>query len=330
LPPPRKRALLLAGAALLLAVAAAGAWHRWLGRAAVARSFIGMVRTTEIRIAPEVSGRMAGFRVASGQTVAAGQPVAMIVSPELSAAVDAAGAQVEKARSDRDRVYAGVRVEEVQALAREVEKAQAVHAQDVLDLVRKATLSAHAFASQQEFDIARDAEARSAAEIRVSEARYAEAQRGPTPEERTLADASVAAAEAARAVVEARAAKLLLRAPMAGTIATLVAEPGEAVVPGEPVLTMIPQHGVWFGFDMREDQLRGLAIGGSVSVRAASGNTIPAKVAELRDWGEFAVWRAARATGDHDLNTFFVRLDAAGPVADLSPGQTVSLLLPGR
>lgn len=325
----RRRALLLVTAPLL-AVAVAAAWYAWPARGAGAAAFPGMVRTTEIRIAPEISGRLARFLVASGQTVQRGQPIALLVNPELWAAVGAARAQVDKARSDRDRVYAGVRAEEVQALQREIDKALAVHAQDAQELARKATLAAHSFASQQALDIAKAAEARSAAEIRIAQARYAEAQRGPTAEERALADATVAAAEAARDVVEARAAKMLLHAPAAGTVATLVAEPGEAVVPGEPVMTMIPGHGLWFGFNLREDALHGLTVGASVPARPASGKEIAANVVELRNWGEFAVWRAARASGDHDLNTFFVRLDPVGPVPGLSPGETVWVTPAGR
>jgi HlyD family secretion protein len=50
----------------------------------------------------------------------------------------------------------------------------------------------------------------------------------------------------------------------------------------------------------------------------------------LRDWGEFAAWRAARASGDHDLNTFFLRIDHPQPAGSLAPGQTVWLQLPSR
>ena len=176
------------------------------------------------------------------------------------------------------------------------------------------------------YDTAKAAVARAAADIAVAEARYAEAQRGPTAEERTLADATVAAAEAARDVVEARAAKMLLNAPADGVIAILASEVGEAVVPGAPVLTMVPDDGIWFGFNLREDALRGVAIGSTASVRAsAQGEPINARVTELRNRGDFAAWRAARATGDHDLNTFFVRLDPVAVVPNLAPGETIWL-----
>jgi hypothetical protein len=55
--------------------------------------------------------------------------------------------------------------------------------------------------------------------------------------------------------------------------------------------------------------------------------TIDGRVAELRPLGEFAAWRAARAFGDHDLNSFFVRVDPLSPGAAPAPGQSVWLEL---
>jgi HlyD family secretion protein len=310
----------------VLALAMFAAW-RWLPTptSATAES-AGIVRTSEIRIAPEIGGRLANYLVEPGQAVQRGQPVAVLVNPELWAAVGAARAQLSKAQSDRDRVYAGIRQEQVQALQQEVEKARALHENAVQELARKLSLAAHGNASVQDLDVARAAEARDLAGIAASEARYAEAQRGPTDEERALADATVDASQAALGVVEARAAKMLLRAPRSGTVAIMAAEIGEVVVPGEPVLTMIPEDGLWFGFNLREDELRGVAIGAPVLVGFSSDRQpVRCKVVELRNWGEFAVWRAARATGDHDLNTFFVRLDPVGPMPHVSPGETAWL-----
>ncbi len=60
----------------------------------------------------------------------------------------------------------------------------------------------------------------------------------------------------------------------------------------------------------------------------ADGHTIAARVTELRPLGEFATWRAARAVGDHDLNSFRLRLDPVASIGDLQPGMTV--WLPGN
>ena len=85
----------------------------------------GMVRSTELRIAPEISGRLAEIRVRSGEAVHQGDVLAKLSTPELEAAVFEANAAVGEARATRDRVYAGVRQEQVDILAREIQKAQA-------------------------------------------------------------------------------------------------------------------------------------------------------------------------------------------------------------
>jgi HlyD family secretion protein len=328
--PARKKLALVALPALAAVVL--GVWYAHSRRAVAPETLIGMVRTTEIHIAPEISGHLARVLVIQGQQVRQGDPVALLTSPELWAAVGQARAQVDKAKSDRDRVYAGVREEEVSALQREILKAQAAQTLAAQELSRKSVLAAKSDASIEQLNQAQAEAARTDADVAVARARYAEAQLGPTAEERALADAQVTAAEADRKVVEARAAKMLLRAPTAGTVGIIVPEIGEAVIPGEPILTLIPNDGMWFGFNLREDALAGLAIGARIPVRRAGGgeathgpDATPGTVTEMRNRGEFAVWRAARASGDHDLNTFFVRVDPVTPDPTLAPGQTVWL-----
>jgi multidrug resistance efflux pump len=285
-----------------------------------------MIRSTQVRIAPEISGRLASVMVARGQVVHAGDPLAVLSNPELRAAVYEARSRVAKAMSDRDRVYAGVRAEQVQELQREILKAEATQVLAQQTLARKATLAARSDSPLQELDEARAETAYAEADVAVAKALFAEAQLGPTAEERALADATVRASEAARDVVEARAAKMLLRAPTAGIVGTLVPEVGEAIVPGEPVLTFTPNRSHWFAFNVREDALGAISIGARVDV-TSSGNKggMEGTVTELRNWGEFAVWRAARASGDHDLNAVFVRVDPARPDETLEDGQVVWL-----
>jgi HlyD family secretion protein len=80
---------------------------------------------------------------------------------------------------------------------------------------------------------------------------------------------------------------------------------------------------------LREDQLDGLTIGFGfpVELTTADGNApIDARIDEIVPRGEFAIWRAARAVGDHDLNTFVLRAHPVGPASEaLQPGMLVSL-----
>jgi HlyD family secretion protein len=310
---------------IVISLAIAIGSSAWPSDARSDRLTNGTIRSAQIRIAPEISGRLARVMATRDQAVQAGQPLALLSNPELWAAVNEARAQVAKVTSDRDRVYAGVREEQVNSLQREILKAEALQVLARQNLTRKATLAARSDAPLQELDEARAEAAYTEADVAVAKALFAEAQLGPTAEERALADAMVRASEAARNVIEARAAKMLLRAPVAGTVGSQVPEIGEAIVPGEPVLTFTPTNSHWFAFNLREDELGSLSIGARVSVTRSSGKGVEGKVTELRSWGEFAVWRSARASGDHDMNMFFVRVDPAQSEGNLEDGKTIWL-----
>src|SRR5215831_3278003 len=90
--------------AIGLIVAAAGVGGYWLSRPEPAPPIVGVVRTTEVRIAPEVGG--------------------LLTAIELTASVGQARAALAAAAADRDNVYAGVRAEQVALLKAEIAKAK--------------------------------------------------------------------------------------------------------------------------------------------------------------------------------------------------------------
>ncbi len=293
----------------------------------VARSAPGVVQPTEIKIAPEISGRFLHYAVAPGQRVNRGDKLAELSNPELKAALVLARAQLGLARAARDRVYAGPRQEQVDALARDIEIANAnlVYAQQ--QFTRTSQLTATGFASHQDLDKATTAVETANANLSLAKQRYETARLGPTKEERAIADAEVEHAAAAVATVAARVAKLQIHAPADGNVGLLVAEPGEAIVPGQPLMTLHPVRKRWVSFNVREDQLDGLKIGSRVELMPAGGNApLQARIDEMIVRGEFATWRAARAVGDHDLNSFVLRADPVAPAAEeLQPGMSVWL-----
>ena len=78
-----------------------------LGSGVTAPRTPGIVQTTEIKVAPEISGRLARLAVAQGQSVRQGDDLVELLNPELSASLILAKAQAGEARAARDRVYAG-------------------------------------------------------------------------------------------------------------------------------------------------------------------------------------------------------------------------------
>jgi multidrug resistance efflux pump len=286
---------------------------------------LGVVHQTEIRIAPETSGRLVSFRVKAGQEVRKGDVLAVLSSPELAAAVQEGRANAATARADRANVDAGVRREEVDIAAQDVRIAEANLALARQQHARSSTLASRNFASKQELDERAAELGKAEATLGLAQASYTQSKAGPTREERAIADANVVLADATIADLEAKLAKTTLVAPVDGVVRLLVAEPGEAISPGQPVMTMEVGHERWFTFTIREDLLAGTAIGAPVELLTARGDRVAARVTELRPLGEFAVWRAARAVGDHDINSFLVRADPVAGAQGLEPGMTVWL-----
>jgi len=298
-----------------------------LGSGVTAERAPGVVHVTEIRVAPEISGRLLRFAVTPGQAVRAGDLLAELSNPELSASLVLAKADLGSVAAARDRVYAGIRDEQVQMLARAIETARANLLYAEQQFARISQLAKTEDVSRQQLDQATAAVGTARANLAAAEQTYEAAHSGPIRQELAIADTKVETAAAAVAVIEARVAKLRIFAPSDGTVALIVAEPGEAVVPGEPVMTLEAAGRRWASFNLREDQLGELRLGAAVELLPPGASVgIEARITELVARGEFAVWRAARVVGDHDLNTFLLRADAAPDAgSELQPGMTVWL-----
>ena len=288
----------------------------------------GVVQATEIKIAPEISGRLAALRGRFGTECARGRCPRPALEPRArsraGAGRGAIGAGARRSRSGLRRSAAGAG-RRARARHRHGERQSDLRRQQ---FARSSQLAAAGFASHQDLDKATDGG-------RHGE-RQCSARKGTIPRPpisgRTARNAQSPTPGSRRgrsgcAWSPARVAKLQIRAPVDGIVALLVAEPGEAIVPGQPVMTCRPAGRRWASFNMREDQFTSLRIGSAVEPdggrRQRPAST--AKVTEIMPRGEFATWRAARAVGDHDLNTFQLRVDSDEPTSALQPGMTVWL-----
>lgn len=298
----------------------------WLSRPQPTPPVVGVVRTTEVRVAPEVAGQLAAIKFHKGERVRAGDVVAELSAIELSASVEQARAALAAATADRNNVYAGVRVEQIASLAAEIAKAKSRLEYAEQQLGRTAYLARSETASQQALDQAQNEAASARADVAEAQANYDAAVAGPTKEERAIADAQVKAAATAFAVLERRLDKTVLRAPADGIVGVIVAEIGENIHAGQPVLVIEAAGKQWLSVNAREDLLQGVAVGSKVDVgRAGTREATPALVTEVTPLGSFATWQAERAIGDHDRNTLHLRLDPQGDQAGLEPGMTIWL-----
>src|SRR5271166_1042957 len=298
----------------------------WLSRPEPTPSIVGVVRTTEVRVAPEVGGQLAAIKVHKGDRVRAGDVVAELSAVELTASVGQARATLAAATADRNNVYAGVRAEQIASLAAEIAKAKSRLEYAQQQLTRTAYLARSGTASQQSLDQAENDVASARADVAEAQANHDAAVAGPTREERAIADAQVKATAAALAVLERRLDKTMLRAPADGIVTVIVAELGENIHAGQPVFVIEATGKQWLSFNAREDLLHGLTVGSKIDVGRAGGREpMPALVTELVPLESFATWQAERAIGDHDRSTLRLRLDPQGDPTGLEPGMTVWL-----
>jgi len=226
--------------------------------------------------------------------------------------------------ADLKRIEVGTR-EEVIAQRRAALAAAAANerlAEQSYDRTKQLTM--RDFASRQKLD--QDTATLDVARRNRQQAKLAldEAIAGYTAEERGVARAAVVKAEATITTLQAQVAELTVKAPRAAQIYETSAEEGEYVSPGVPLLSLVDLSDVWLRFDLREDLAKGLKVGDRFEVRVpALGNkAIAVAVRSIATRGEYAGWRATRATGDFDLRTFEIRAYPVDAVSQLRPGMS--------
>jgi HlyD family secretion protein len=287
----------------------------------------GEVDATRLDIAARVDGRVAAIPVVRGQDVAAGAVLVRIDNPETIAKNEQALAAKTVAEAQLANINAGTRVETIAARKAALERAEAsvVLAQKTYD--RVSPLAAHGNAPIAQLDQATDGlhEAQRAAD--EARSAYEQAVNGYTKEEHAIAAANVEKAIADIAAVQSIIDQMTVYAPVASQVYERNVEPGEYVSPGVPLVTLIDLNDMWIHFDLREDLVKTLKVGDRFDVRipALADRRVAVEVKFIATKGEYASWRATRATGDFDLRTFSIRAYPVEKVPELRPGMSAYL-----
>lgn len=314
-------AVVLAALALLL----------WLATRPPPLTVQGEVSADRVDVSPRVGGRIVRLGAGVGDTVVSGAVIAELDNPQLAAALVAAEAALRVAKADLDRVNS-TRPETIAARRAELAAAAADVTLYQEAYGRQAQLSQSGNTPQARVDEATRNLETAIRKREAAEAVLQLAMRGASAEERALAAAQVKQAEAALHQREVDVSELTIRAPTAGQITTRVAELGENFSAGSPLFSLIDTNNVWFTFNLREDLLAGLKIGDTfdVMVPAFRSEVMRVRVTVINVLGQYATWRATRATGDFDLRTFEVRAVPVQPVEGLRPGMSAIAAWAGR
>ncbi len=321
-PPAPSRTPAIVVAVTIVAIVAISLWYLVQPQPLLVQ---GEADGTRIDIAARVDGRVLELPVDRGQNVTAGQVLVTIDNPELLTRLKEAEAAKAVALADHKRIEVGTRAEVVASrrAALAAAEANARLAEQTYDRTKQ--LTTRDFASVQKLDEATatlDVARRSQQQAKLA---LEEAIAGYTAEERGVAQAAVVKADAAITTLKAEVAELTVKSPRAAQVYNRSAEVGEFVSPGVPLLSLVDLSDVWLRFDLREDLVKGLKVGDRFEVRApALGNKpITVAVRTIATRGEYAGWRATRATGDFDLRTFEVRAYPVDRIPDLRPGMSV-------
>jgi HlyD family secretion protein len=287
----------------------------------------GEVDATRLDIAARVDGRVKEIPVERGQNVPAGAVLVRIDNPETFAKHEQMRAAKVVAEAQLANVLVGTRVETIAARKAEMERAQAalVLAQKTFD--RTHTLTEQGNSPQSRLDQMTDSLHESERAVDQAKSAYDQAVNGYTKEERAIARANVEKANADIQSVQSIIDQLVVYAPIASQVYQRNVEPGEYVSPGVPLVTLIDLADVWIHFDLREDLVKSLKVGDRFDVRipALGERLVTVEVKLIAAKGEYASWRATRATGDFDLRTFSIRAHPVQPVPELRPGMSAYL-----
>ena len=287
----------------------------------------GEVDATRLDIAARVDGRVKEIPVERGQNVPAAAVLVRIDNPETLAKHEQMRAAKAVAEAQLANVLVGTRVEVIAARKAEMERAQAalVLAQKTFD--RTNTLTQQGNAPQARLDQVTDALHESERAVDQAKSAYEQAVNGYTKEERAIARTNVEKANADIQSVQSIIDQLLVYAPVASQVYQRNVEPGEYVSPGVPLVTLIDLADLWIHFDLREDLVKGLKAGDRFDVRipALDDRRVTVEVKLIATKGEYASWRATRASGDFDLRTFSIRAYPVQPMPELRPGMSAYL-----
>ena len=198
----------------------------------------GTLQYVEIDIAPVAPGRVVRVDRREGETVKAGDTLAVLTQATLAPNVDAMQARVRAADARLRQLVAGSRASDIERAAADLRAAQSEADRTQRDVDRLSPLAERGNVSRQQIDAAQSAARTAAARRDAAQQTLRTLQSGARPEEIDAARSELANAQAAVRAATATQADMVLTSPINGTVVTRAAEPGEVVVPGSPVLTV--------------------------------------------------------------------------------------------
>ena len=284
----------------------------------------GTVECTTYRASSKIAGRIEKMNLHEGQHITKGELLYTLSTPELNAKLQQAEAAKNAATALDQKALAGARIQQIEAARNLWQKAQAGRVLSQRTFERVKTLYKQGVVAAQRFDEAEANYQAMVASEAAAKAQYELALDGASKEDKEAAAAQVQQAEGAINEVESYISDAIVYSPVNGEISSIIAEQGELVGSGYPVVSIIDTTDIWATFNIKETLLPRIKIGGKmVAYIPALDRDIEFEIRYISVQADFATWSATRTQGSFDIRTFAVKAYPIGNAEGLRPGMSV-------
>lgn len=285
----------------------------------------GQADATSVRISGKLPGRVTEIFVSEGDMVKAGDTLVHIHSSLAEARLMQAESMKNVAAAADRKVDAGTRSQIIQSAQDLLSQAEAASNIAKKTYDRMESLFSQGVISEQKRDEAKAAYDAAVAGEKAARSQLSLAREGAQREDKEAAAAMVNAAQGGVAEVQSILEDQYLIAPCDGQIDQIYPQESELVAMGSPIMSLLKIDDKWITFNVREELLNEMPLGGEIEVMlpALDKKKVKARIYYVRDLGTYATWRATKSTGQWDSRTFEVKARPEEKLPQLRPGMTV-------
>lgn len=273
--PPRRsrRPIIILLVLVVLATAGYLVWKRFFSVPPVPDSIVllsGRIEGDDSAVSPKTTGRILEVRFREGDSVNAGDVIAVLDDQQVRAREEQANAALQQAvaRSAAAQEQINVLQEQLRQGEAEVAQQDASYKLALWDEEAYTRLAKSGAVSERQGKQAESAAEQQRAALAAARRRVAGTQMQIAQQHAEIASSNANTQQARAQLVEAQANRqdLTVKAPFSGTVATRTAEPGEVVTAGTAIITLIDLNQVYLRGFVPEGQIGKVKLGQSARV----------------------------------------------------------------
>jgi HlyD family secretion protein len=247
----------------------------------------GHIEASQVRISTKVRGRLLKRPVDEGDTVTAGQTIAILDTIDTDLALREAVADREQADAQLRLLLAGSRKEDIAASAATAASIAADLAGAEKELERQQSLLEQGISTAADRDDALARRDTLKGQLESAQQAHARAKAGSRAQEIEAARATRDAMEARIGQLKQQIADATIVSPVAGRVTEKIAEPGELLAAGSPIVVVTALDHPWLTVYVGEPDLGKIRLGASAEVVTDGGERREGKVTFVASTAEF-------------------------------------------